>query len=153
VRCDPSVSTRPEERSTDWEIEMPIRLLATTALSMLLLSQAAHGQAANDDERTQAAAEERAGLAVITVTAQRREESLQDAAIPLNAASGEDLARAGVVDATQLNKVAPALYVPEAGGANVGYFIRGVGNFANNGYTNPAVAFNLDGVYIGQIGR
>ncbi|HLS80479.1 MAG TPA: TonB-dependent receptor, partial [Steroidobacter sp.] len=129
---------------------MPIRLLATTALSMLLLSQAAHGQAANDDERTQAAAEERAGLAVITVTAQRREESLQDAAIPLNAASGEDLARAGVVDATQLNKVAPALYVPEAGGANVGYFIRGVGNFANNGYTNPAVAFNLDGVYIGR---
>lgn len=92
----------------------------------------------------------RAGIEVITVTAQRRAESLQDAAIPINAASGEQLARAGVVDATQLNKIAPALYVPEAGGANVGYFIRGVGNFANNGYTNPAVAFNLDGVYIGR---
>lgn len=92
----------------------------------------------------------RAGIEVITVTAQRRAESLQDAAIPINAASGEQLARAGVVNATQLNKIAPALYVPEAGGANVGYFIRGVGNFANNGYTNPAVAFNLDGVYIGR---
>ena len=128
---------------------MPLRLLATTALPLMLLSQAAHAQTADQGD-TEEAAEERGGLNVITVTAQRREESLQDAAIPINAASGEDLARAGVVDATQLNKVAPALYVPEAGGANVGYFIRGVGNFANNGYTNPAVAFNLDGVYIGR---
>ncbi len=129
---------------------MPTRLLATTAVSLMLMSHAAHAHTASDEDQTVGAAEQRAGLTVITVTAQRREESLQDAAIPLNAVSGEDLARAGIVDATQLNKVAPALYVPEAGGANVGYFIRGVGNFANNGYTNPAVAFNLDGVYIGR---
>jgi iron complex outermembrane receptor protein len=129
---------------------MPIRLLATTAVALMLLNEAANAQTTADAEQSQEAAEERAELNVITVTAQRREESLQDAAIPINAASGEELARAGVVDATQLNKIAPALYVPEAGGANVGYFIRGVGNFANNGYTNPAVAFNLDGVYIGR---
>jgi len=129
---------------------MPRRLLATTAVSLMLMSHAAHAQTASDDNQSADAAEDRVGLSVITVTAQRREESLQDAAIPINAVSGEDLSRAGVVDATQLNKVAPALYVPEAGGANVGYFIRGVGNFANNGYTNPAVAFNLDGVYIGR---
>jgi len=128
---------------------MPTRLLATTAVSLMLMSQAAHAQTTADAQSAQTA-EERGGLAVITVTAQRREETLQDAAIPINAMSGADLARAGVVDATQLNKMAPALYVPEAGGANVGYFIRGVGNFANNGYTNPAVAFNLDGVYIGR---
>src|SRR5690606_25564438 len=108
---------------------MSARLLATTALSLMLLSQAAHAQGSDADDQPEAVTEERVGWGVITVTAQRREESLQDAAIPLNAASGEDLARAGVVDATQLNKVAPALYVPEAGGANVGYFIRGVGNF------------------------
>src|SRR5690606_25080988 len=133
---------------------MPIRLLATTALPLMLISQAANAQTADTQTPDQSdageTAEERGGLNIITVTAQRREESLQDAAIPINAATGEELSRAGVVDATQLNKVAPALYVPEAGGANVGYFIRGVGNFANNGYTNPAVAFNLDGVYIGR---
>ncbi len=139
-----------KERAVDREIMMPTRLLVTTGLSLMLMTQAANAQSDGNDDRADAAVEERSGLEVITVTAQRREESLQDAAIPLNAASGEDLARAGVVDATQLNKVAPALYVPEAGGANVGYFIRGVGNFANNGYTNPAVAFNLDGVYIGR---
>jgi iron complex outermembrane receptor protein len=90
------------------------------------------------------------GLNVITVTAQRREETLQDAAIPINAASGDQLMAAGVTDATLLNQVAPSLYVTAGGGANAGYFVRGVGNFTNNGYTNPAVAFNLDGVYIGR---
>ncbi|GGD46280.1 TonB-dependent receptor [Erythrobacter arachoides] len=90
------------------------------------------------------------GLNTIIVTAQRREETLQDAAIPINAIAGDQLVQAGVTDATALNKVAPALYVVAAGGANAGYFVRGVGNFSNNGYTNPAVAFNLDGVYIGR---
>ncbi|WP_162199411.1 TonB-dependent receptor [Aurantiacibacter luteus] len=94
--------------------------------------------------------EAEAGLNTIIVTAQRREETLQDAAIPINAVSGEELVQSGVNDATALNKVAPALYVVAAGGANAGYFVRGVGNFSNNGYTNPAVAFNLDGVYIGR---
>ncbi|MEN7536690.1 TonB-dependent receptor [Aurantiacibacter sp. DGU5] len=122
-------------------------LVATSAIAIALTSQMALAQ---DTQAESAGAERSAGLNVITVTAQRREESLQDAAIPINAVSGDELQRTGVVDATQLNKVAPALYVPEAGGANVGYFIRGVGNFANNGYTNPAVAFNLDGVYIGR---
>ena len=90
------------------------------------------------------------GVETITITAQRTEETLQDAAIPINAASGEDLRRAGVSDSTQLNKVAPSLFVTNGGGANTAYFIRGVGNFTNNGYTAPAIAFNIDGVYIGR---
>ena len=122
-------------------------LVATSALAISVTGQAALAQNAQNNA---AETERPGGLNVITVTAQRREESLQDAAIAINAVSGEELERTGVVDVTQLNKVAPALYVPESGGANVGYFIRGVGNFANNGYTNPAVAFNLDGVYVGR---
>ena len=90
------------------------------------------------------------GLEEITVTAQRFEQSLQDAALPVNAASGEDLVRLGVTDASGLNKVSPSLYVVTGGGANTAYFIRGVGNFVNNGYTAPAIAFNIDGVYIGR---
>src|SRR5690606_29833169 len=137
-----------KERAVDREIMMPTRLLVTTGLSLMLMTQAANAQSDGNDDRADAAVEERSGLEVITVTAQRREESLRDAASPLAAASGEDVGRAGVVDATQLNKVAPALCVPEAGGANVGYFIRGVGNVANNVYTTPPLAFNLHGVYI-----
>jgi iron complex outermembrane receptor protein len=89
-------------------------------------------------------------LEEVVVTAQRREETLQSAAIPINAASGEDLLKAGISDATGLGKISPALTINTGGGANAGYFVRGVGNFNNNGYTNPAVAFNLDGVYIGR---
>lgn len=126
--------------------------LASTAMMLALWACPAAAQTADVPTSDDAAPEEqdRGGIAEIIVTAQRREESLQDAAIAINAVDGEELARSGVSDVTQLNKVAPALYVPESGGANVGYFVRGVGNFANNGYTNPAVAFNLDGVYIGR---
>src|SRR5690606_40529443 len=93
-----------KERAVDREIMMPTRLLVTTGLSLMLMTQAANAQSDGNGDRADAAVEERSGLEVITVTAQRREESLQDAAIPLNAASGEDLARAGVVDATQERK-------------------------------------------------
>ena len=127
-------------------------VLASTAMALAMCAMPAQAQTAEDtsNEADSSEPEARGGLNEIIVAAQRRAETLQDAAIPINAVSGEDLARSGVTDVTQLNKVAPALYVPEAGGANVGYFVRGVGNFANNGYTNPAVAFNLDGVYIGR---
>ena len=107
-------------------------------------------EAAPEAEVDETTASTSGGLNTITVTAQRREETLQDAAIAINAVSGEELTASGVTDATLLNQVAPSLYVTSAGGANAGYFVRGVGNFTNNGYTNPAVAFNLDGVYVGR---
>jgi iron complex outermembrane receptor protein len=89
-------------------------------------------------------------LEEIVVTAQRRAETLQDAALPVNAATGDQLLAAGITDAVGLGRISPALTVNNGGGANTGYFVRGVGNFNNNGYTNPAVAFNLDGVYVGR---
>ena len=129
-------------------------LLTASTLAFASLGHAAHAQDASDPAEAapvdQQPDEAASGLNVIVVTAQRREETLQDAAIAINAASGEDLIASGVADASQLNKVAPALYVSAGGGANVGYFVRGVGNFVNNGFTNPAVAFNIDGVYLGR---
>ena len=58
--------------------------------------------------------------------------------------------RAGVVTATMLNATVPALTVQQGGGANTTFFVRGVGNFTNNGYSDPAIAFNLDGIYLGR---
>jgi len=120
------------------------------ALSVALVSAMFASPAAAQGSDNAQEAEQSGGLGVIVVTAQRKEETLQDAAIPINAATGEELVQAGVADATALNKIAPALYVTSGGGANAGYFVRGVGNFTNNGYTNPAIAFNLDGVYVGR---
>lgn len=102
---------------------------------------------ARDDRREPI---ETTALEDVIVTAQRRQETLQDAAIAITAVSGEEMVNQGVTDATLLNRVAPALFVTNGGGSNVGFFIRGVGNFTNNGYTAPAVAFNVDDVYIGR---
>jgi len=89
-------------------------------------------------------------LEEVIVTAQHRAESLQDAAIPISVATGAELARQGVTDVGALNKISPALQVNRSGGANASFFVRGVGNFTSNGYTDPAVAFNVDGVYVGR---
>ncbi len=89
-------------------------------------------------------------LEEVIVTAQHREETLQDAAIPISVATGEELGRLGVTNVGGLNNISPSLQVNRSGGANVSYFVRGVGNFTSNSYTDPAVAFNLDGVYLGR---
>lgn len=89
-------------------------------------------------------------LEEVVITAQRKSESLQDAAIPVDAATQRELARAGISDATGLSKISPALTVSSGGGSNNVFFVRGVGNFAVNAYTDSALAFNVDGVYIGR---
>ena len=137
-------------------------LLASSALALVASANSANAQDNQTGEEPDAhhpvngqphddgAEANQRGLDVIMVTAQRREESLQDAALAITAVSGDELVAAGITDPTQLNRVAPALVATSGGGANAGYFIRGVGNFTNNGYTNPAVSFNIDGVVIGR---
>lgn len=84
------------------------------------------------------------------VTAQRKPESLQDAAIAVDAVAGERLTRLGITNSTGLTKISPSLTVANGGGSNNVYFVRGVGNFAVNAYTDAAIAFNVDGVFIGR---
>ncbi len=88
------------------------------------------------------------GLEEVVITAQRRREDVQKAGIAVSAISGRSLVAAGVTNPQQLGNVAPAISVENAGGANTLYFLRGVGNFTVNGYTDPAIAFNYDGVYV-----
>lgn len=89
-------------------------------------------------------------LEEVVVTAQRKEETLQKAAVAVDVVGKDDMIRAGVDSSTTLNKVAPSVYVARGAGSNASYFIRGVGNDTNNGYTDPAIAFNIDGVYLGR---
>ncbi|MDB5970003.1 MAG: TonB-dependent receptor [Hydrocarboniphaga sp.] len=85
------------------------------------------------------------GLEEIVVTAQHRVESAQKAAVALDVVSGDDLEKSGIVDLTRLNEKMPALV-----SNGISNFVRGVGTFSQLGYTDPAVAFNYDGVYIGR---
>ena len=63
----------------------------------------------------------------LVVTAQKREESIQDVGMSIQAASGEKLARLGLADTASLQKLAPGfLSTPTASGTQV-FTIRGVG--------------------------
>ena len=48
-----------------------------------------------------------------------------------------------------MSNLIPGLSAPAAGGGNVFYFIRGVGNFTASPFAESAVAVNLDNVYLG----
>lgn len=96
--------------------------------------------AAQEDTR------ESSGLADIVVTAQRRSENLQKAAIAVTAVSADAIVRAGVNDTAQLTRIAPALQIGAVSGSLTQTYLRGVGNYTVNSLTDSAVSINLDGV-------
>jgi iron complex outermembrane receptor protein len=90
------------------------------------------------------------GIQDIVVTAQRRTESLQKAALAVSVLGSDALKAAGVTQAQDLTNLVPALTLSSTGGGGTQVTIRGVGNFAGNPYAEPAVAVNLDGVYLAR---
>jgi iron complex outermembrane receptor protein len=90
-------------------------------------------------------------LREIIVTAQRVEESSQRAPIALDVISPEELVRQNVIRAEDLSRTSTALSATgSTGGPTTVFFVRGVGNATVNAYSDPAISFNYDGVYIGR---
>jgi iron complex outermembrane receptor protein len=88
-------------------------------------------------------------LDLIVVTAERREQSIQDSSLALQVISPDELERANITQASDLNTLVPGLQIG-AGGNSPQIYIRGVGDFAASSLSNPAVAVNIDGVYIAR---
>lgn len=128
---------------------MRLKYRTVTVSLLALLPTCAFAQEAGSVSPTQEAAGD-TGLADIVVTAQRKVETAQKTALAIDVVSTQDLTNAGVNNPANLNAVAPSLNVTQGGGATASYFVRGVGNFTNNAYSDPAIAFNYDGVYIGR---
>ena len=119
---------------------------AITALGSLLLAHMASAQAAaGPDGRAAAPANE---LAEVLVTAQRRTEDIQKAALSIEVFGGDDLRAAGVSKADDLTKLAPGLQI--SGGTTTQVYVRGVGDFGVTATANPAVATSVDGVAIAR---
>src|SRR5688572_17337178 len=88
-------------------------------------------------------------LEEVVVTAQRREETLQKSSLSIQVLSDEELWQAGVAHSADLNRLIPGIQI--AGGGNASQiYIRGVGDFAASPLSNPAVAVNVDGIYISR---
>ena len=88
-------------------------------------------------------------LEEVVVTAQQRGENVQKAAIPIDVVTGAGLLNSGIRGIDTLSNVVPALAVPASGQGNF-IFIRGVGNFSFTPNSDPAAAYNYDGVYVGR---
>ena len=92
------------------------------------------------------------GLQEIVVTAQRREESSQHAAIAISTLSAETITAANVTRPGGLTAIAPSLQVSDDTGPYSIFYVRGVGNFAANGLSDAALSFNFDGVTVSRSG-
>ncbi|MEM9667734.1 MAG: TonB-dependent receptor [Pseudomonadota bacterium] len=93
-------------------------------------------------------------LGEITVTATRREASIQDVPIAVSAFSPETLDRQGVFDVTNLESVTPSFNINSSDTATGGSTlrVRGVGTTGNNIGLESSVAVFVDGVYLSRPG-
>ncbi len=122
-------------------------LFASSAIAVAMAAQPALAQDSQDESQE---ASSNTGLDVIIVTAQRREESLQDAAVAIDALDPETLSRLNIEDAADLGRISPSLGVNPGGGPLTSLFIRGVGALTVNPLQDSGVAQNYDGVYLGR---
>lgn len=126
-------------------------LIVTTAVSAIAFASPALAQEQAGANAASGAITE-SGIGEIIVTAQRRSESLQKAAIAIDAVTGDGLAQRGITSAADITKAVPALSVPTNGGSIASIFIRGVGNITTSSYNDPAVTPSYDGVVLGRGG-
>lgn len=87
-----------------------------------------------------------AGIEEIVVTAQRREESLQDVPLSVTAISGEELRNKDLRDITRLEQTVPGLRVGRSGPAGRPA-IRGVYTETIQANSDPRIGFYIDEIY------
>jgi iron complex outermembrane receptor protein len=86
------------------------------------------------------------GMQDIVVTAQRREQNLQEVPLAITAVAGETLLQRGATDISALNKFVPGFSFGQTG-SDVRPAMRGV-RTANNGVTgDPTIGYFIDGIY------
>ncbi|MEQ1639767.1 MAG: TonB-dependent receptor [Novosphingobium sp.] len=118
---------------------------AISAIALAAMSAApAFAQEAKDEADTTANPE-------IVVTAQFREQRLQDTPIAITAVNSEMLEARGQTDISQIAAQAPNVVLrpqPQNGGSGLIAFIRGVGQTDFNYAVDPGVGVYIDDVYI-----
>ena len=111
-------------------------VLGATALAAGLVGAAAQAQ-----------------VEIITVTAQKREQTLLEAPVAVTAVTGETIAEAQIRDAADLQTLVPSLSVGEfAASTNQSFNIRSLGSSSFNPGVEPSVGVFIDGVYVPRQG-
>ena len=116
-------------------------MLAAVSVSALSVASPAFAQTT-----PASAVEEEGGVREIVVTAQRREESLQDVPLSIVAIGREELDSADVTEASRLEQLAPGLRLGRSG-ADPRPAIRGIYTESIQGNADPRIAFYIDEIY------
>ena len=115
----------------------------------LLLSAPAFGQAASDPEQDPSTLDSGSSNEIV-VTAQFREQNLQDTPIAITALNAEMLEARGYDDLSDVGTSAPNVSLREAPatfGPAVSAYIRGVGQHDTNFALEPGVGIYIDDIY------
>ena len=118
------------------KILMGCSTLALVAAGMPAMAQDAEPEATSVDE--------------IVVTAQRRQERLQDVPLSVTVATAEQLSQSGVSGASELSQIAPGVMM-QPGGSFQQPTVRGIGSTATGAGTDANVAIYIDGVYMANL--
>src|SRR5579871_6932930 len=99
----------------------------------------------------EASSNETSALEEVTVTAQRRSESLQTVPIAITAVTAADMERNGIHELGTLAGQVPGLtFSPYAAGQNI-VSLRGVSSNDDGAGTDNSVAVFVDDVYLGRV--
>lgn len=114
--------------------------------SLALTAGAAYAQEARPQAEPDGP-EESTEIGEVVITAERREQTLQNYAGVAQAISGEDLRAVGIDQIEDLQSAVPGLSISNQEG-NVQIYIRGVGTANNTELGDPSAATHLNGVYL-----
>lgn len=127
------------------------RLGALAGVSMAALAAAGAAHAASGAEAAAAAASSDGTVQEVVVTAEKRQTTVQKAAVAITAVSSDLLQKDDIRRVNELNGEVPGLTVAKNGPYNQVVAIRGVGyDTGDNGSSQPGVSFHVDGVYIAR---
>lgn len=115
--------------------------LTTSVIALLAMPAAAWAQA------PQGAGEDGASNADIIVTANKREQNLQDTPVAVSVVSDDQLKALNIVTVTDIGALAPSVNFAEAPSpTSSSFIIRGIGTFAFNDALEQSVGIVIDGV-------
>jgi iron complex outermembrane recepter protein len=121
-----------------------MRTSSSAALSILLAGVSAPALAQTEPDGVVAPV---GGLSEIIVTAERREQRLQDVPISATVLTGEELIKRGVTNLNDIQQVAPSIAINTFNRSTF-INIRGVGIAQSAPTSNPGVAYYIDGQLI-----
>ena len=116
------------------------RIVLLTSLMALAAAMPAYAQVEPPSEQTTTDR----GRDVVVITANKREETVQDIAVAVTAITSEAKEQLGIITVTDLTNVTPGLsYTP----GNERVTLRGIGRLTNSFGADPGVANYNDGIY------